>query len=73
MRRIKNRSLTLADQQYLRDQSLLVEIRAASAKIDNLEVRINELNDKLSKHISLIEQVYTTLQSPIEKVKKFFR
>jgi len=73
MRRIKNRSLTLADQQYLRDQSLLVEIRAASAKIDNLEVRINELNEKLSKHISLIEQVYTTLQSPIEKVKKFFR
>jgi len=71
--KIKKKRLNFEDQQYLRDQSLLVEIRATSAKVDNLQTRIDNLNERLSKHISLIEQVYATLQSPIDKVKKFFK
>jgi len=67
------KKLTIADQQYLRDQSLLVEIRNVSAKVDNLQEKIDDLNTRLSKHISLIEQIYQTLQSPIDKVKKFFK
>jgi len=67
------KKLTIADQQYLRDQSLLVEIRNVSAKVDNLQEKIDDLNTRLSKHISLIEQIYLTLQSPIDKVKKFFK
>jgi len=67
------KKLTIADQQYLRDQSLLVEIRNVSAKVDNLQEKIEDLNTRLSKHISLIEQIYQTLQSPIDKVKKFFK
>jgi len=67
------KKLTIADQQYLRDQSLLVEIRNVSAKVDNLQEKIEDLNIRLSKHISLIEQIYQTLQSPIDKVKKFFK
>jgi len=67
------KKLTIADQQYLRDQSLLVEIRNLSAKVDNLQEKIEDLNTRLSKHISLIEQIYQTLQSPIDKVKKFFK
>jgi len=44
-----------------------------SAKVDNLQEKIEDLNIRLSKHISLIEQIYQTLQSPIDKVKKFFK
>ena len=45
---------------------LQTEIKKLIKKVDNLE-------DKLSKHIVFIEQVYAPLQKSIDKFKRFFK
>jgi hypothetical protein len=53
---------TISENQKL----LLNEIRQLNEKVD-------ELNLRLSKHISFIENVYNPLSNSIERFKKFFK
>jgi hypothetical protein len=53
---------TISENQKL----LLNEIRQLNEKVD-------ELNLRLSKHISFIESVYNPLSNSIERFKKFFK
>lgn len=47
-------------------KELTTELKKLIKKVDNLE-------DKLSKHIVFIEQVYAPLQKSIDKFKRFFK
>jgi hypothetical protein len=53
---------TISDNQKL----LLSEINQLNEKVDDLNLR-------LSKHISFIESVYNPLTNSIERFKKFFK
>jgi hypothetical protein len=53
---------TISDNQKL----LLNEINQLNQKVDDLNLR-------LSKHISFIESVYNPLTNSIERFKKFFK
>jgi hypothetical protein len=41
-------------------------------KIDELQIDIKNLDNKLSEHIKFIDKVYEPLRSPISKIKNFF-
>lgn len=42
-------------------------------EIDKLNNKIDNLDAKLTKHISFIESVYAPLSNSIDKFKKFFK
>jgi hypothetical protein len=42
-------------------------------EIKQLNEKVDELNLRLSKHISFIENVYNPLSNSIERFKKFFK
>ena len=49
------------------------ELKLLQTEIKKLIKKIDNLEDKLSKHIVFIEQVYAPLQKSIDKFKRFFR
>ena len=49
------------------------EIKNLKKEIKDLKKIITDLDDKLSKHIVFIEQIYGPLQKSIEKFKRYFK
>jgi hypothetical protein len=49
------------------------EIIELKKEVKGLKKTIVELDQKLSKHIVFIEQVYGPLQKSIDKFKRFFK
>tara|TARA_Y100001937_G_C6864778_1_gene217932 strand:- start:222 stop:380 length:159 start_codon:yes stop_codon:yes gene_type:complete len=49
------------------------EIKNLKKEIKDLKKIITDLDDKLSKHIVFIEQVYGPLQKSIDKFRRFFK
>jgi predicted nucleic acid-binding Zn-ribbon protein len=49
------------------------ELKELKAEIKKMSKKIDTLEQKLSKHIVFIEQVYAPLQKSIDKFKRFFR
>tara|TARA_B100001057_G_scaffold224171_1_gene224455 strand:+ start:1085 stop:1252 length:168 start_codon:yes stop_codon:yes gene_type:complete len=49
------------------------EIKKLNSKIDRLQKTIEDLNDKLSKHIKFIDSTYAGLKNPIEAARKWLR
>ena len=41
-------------------------------KVDKLQLTIEELDAKLSKHIGFIDETYDGLRNPINAARKFF-
>ncbi len=49
------------------------ELKLLQTEIKKLIKKVDNLEDKLSKHIVFIEQVYAPLQKSIDKFKRFFK
>jgi len=47
------------------------ELKKLQEKINRLQKTVDDLNDKLSKHIKFIDSTYDGLKNPIEGVKRF--
>ncbi len=49
------------------------EIKILKKEVKELKKIITDLDNKLSKHIHSIEQIYGPLQKSIEKFKRYFK
>ena len=50
---------------------LLEEIKKTNKKVDKLQSSIDELDDKLTKHIGFIDKTYDGLRNPIDAARRF--
>tara|TARA_B100000212_G_scaffold316172_1_gene270878 strand:- start:940 stop:1134 length:195 start_codon:yes stop_codon:yes gene_type:complete len=53
-------------------EQLTDELHALHEKLDKLQLTVDELNAKLSKHIGFIDETYDGLKNPLHAAKKFF-
>ena len=49
----------------------LEEMEKLNNKIDRLQTTVDELNTKLNKHISFIDETYEGLKNPINAARKW--
>ena len=49
------------------------EIKISKKEVKELKKIITDLDNKLSKHIHFIEQIYGPLQKSIEKFERYFK
>ena len=49
------------------------DLKELKSEIKKMSKKIDVLEQKLSKHIVFIEQVYAPLQKSIDKFKRFFK
>jgi len=49
------------------------ELKKLQEKINRLQKTVDDLNDKLSKHIKFIDSTYDGLKNPIEAARKWLR
>ena len=49
------------------------ELKKLNAKIENLQKSIDDLSNKLSKHIKFIDSTYEGLKNPIEAARRWLR
>ena len=48
------------------------ELQALHEKLEKIQLTVDELNAKLSKHIGFIDETYDGLKNPLHAAKKFF-
>ena len=48
------------------------ELQALHEKLEKIQLTVDELNAKLSKHIGFIDETYDGLKNPLYAAKKFF-
>tara|TARA_B100000424_G_scaffold270893_2_gene271568 strand:+ start:577 stop:771 length:195 start_codon:yes stop_codon:yes gene_type:complete len=53
-------------------EQLTNELQALHEKLDKIQLTVDELNAKLSKHIGFIDETYDGLKNPLHAAKKFF-
>ena len=53
-------------------EQLADELHTLHEKLDKLQLTVDELNAKLSKHIGFIDETYDGLKNPLHAAKKFF-
>ena len=53
-------------------EQLTNELQTLHEKLDKIQLTIDELNAKLSKHIGFIDETYDGLKNPLHAAKKFF-
>jgi len=56
-----------------KDLEILEQLKTLSHKIDRVESKIDELSNKLNKHINFIDETYEGLKNPINAAKRFLR
>ena len=49
------------------------DIDEVMAKLNNIDDKINKLNEKLEKHIDFIDNTYEGLKNPIKMATRFFK
>ena len=49
------------------------DIDEVMAKLNKIDKKINELNEKLEKHINFIDDTYEGLKNPIKMATRFFK
>ena len=49
------------------------DIDEVMTKLNNIDMKLNKLNDKLEKHISFIDDTYEGLKNPIKMATRFFK
>ena len=49
------------------------DIDEVMTKLNNIDVKLNKLNDKLEKHINFIDDTYEGLKNPIKMATRFFK
>ena len=49
------------------------DIDEVMAKLNKIDKKINELNEKLEKHINFIDDTYEGLKNPIKMAARFFK
>ncbi len=54
-----------------KDEALKKDIELLNVKVDKLQLTIEQLDAKLTKHIGFIDQTYEGLRNPINAAKKF--
>ena len=53
-------------------EQLTNELHTLHEKLDKLQLTVDELNAKLTKHIGFIDETYDGLKNPLHAAKKFF-
>jgi len=54
-------------------KELLNKIEELDKKVEKLQLTLEQLDAKLSKHIGFIDDTYEGLKNPISMASKFFR
>tara|TARA_Y100000287_G_C14191989_1_gene340696 strand:- start:65 stop:262 length:198 start_codon:yes stop_codon:yes gene_type:complete len=49
------------------------DIDEVITKLNNIDGKLNKLNDKLEKHINFIDDTYEGLKNPIKMATRFFK
>ena len=52
-------------------KNLEKDIEELKKKVDKIQLTLDELNAKLSKHIGFIDETYEGLRNPINAAKRF--
>ena len=53
-------------------EQLTNELQTLHEKLDKIQLTVDELNAKLSKHIGFIDETYEGLRNPINAARRFF-
>ena len=56
-----------------KDEALKKDIELLNVKVDKLQLTIDNLDAKLTKHIGFIDSTYEGLRNPIDAAKRFLR
>jgi hypothetical protein len=54
-----------------KDEALKKDIELLNVKVDKLQLTIEQLDAKLTKHIGFIDKTYEGLRNPIDAAKRF--
>ena len=54
-----------------KDEALKKDIKLLNVKVDKLQLTIEQLDAKLTKHIGFIDKTYEGLRNPIDAAKRF--
>jgi len=54
-----------------KDEALKKDIELLNLKVDKLQLTIEQLDAKLTKHIGFIDKTYEGLRNPIDAAKRF--
>tara|TARA_B100002019_G_C21103611_1_gene514773 strand:- start:532 stop:774 length:243 start_codon:yes stop_codon:yes gene_type:complete len=69
-----NYNITMSDFEKYSESNkklFLEEMEKLNNKIDRLQTTVDELNTKLNKHISFIDETYEGLKNPINAARKW--
>lgn len=55
------------------EEKLLKDIELLNLKVDKLQLTIEALDNKLTKHIGFIDKTYEGLRNPIDAAKRFLK
>lgn len=55
------------------EEKLLKDIELLNVKVDKLQLTIEALDSKLTKHIGFIDKTYEGLRNPIDAAKRFLK
>ena len=56
-----------------KDEALKKDIELLNLKVDKLQLTIDNLDAKLTKHIGFIDSTYEGLRNPIDAAKRFLK
>lgn len=56
-----------------KDEALKKDIELLNLKVDKLQLTMDNLDAKLTKHIGFIDSTYEGLRNPIDAAKRFLR
>ena len=55
------------------EEKLIRDIELLNVKVDKLQLTLEALDNKLTKHIGFIDKTYEGLHNPIDAAKRFLK
>ncbi len=55
------------------EEKLMRDIELLNVKVDKLQLTLEALDNKLTKHIGFIDKTYEGLRNPIDAAKRFLK
>tara|TARA_Y100001937_G_scaffold8397_1_gene10425 strand:- start:52 stop:237 length:186 start_codon:yes stop_codon:yes gene_type:complete len=55
------------------NDDLMDKLRELETQIDNIETKVERLDNKLQKHIKFIDNTYEGLKNPLKMATSFFK